>query len=211
MNYLAHLYLADDDPESVIGSLMGDFVKGRIDGTLSGALRWGITVHRKIDSFTDANAVFRGSKRRLRPEFRRYGGILVDLYYDHFLAVNWHRYSDVPLEDYSQRVYRILEEHRRNLPSRMQRSVSYMIANDLLLSYRDVIGIRRALQGIEGRLKRESRLSEAVLDLRRNYASLKTDFDRFFPELIGYVRHLEQPQDAADGEPRGPLDLTRDP
>ena len=198
MNYLAHLYLADDDPESVIGSLMGDFVKGRIDGTLSPGIHWGVTVHRKIDAFTDAHAVFRGSKRRLRPEFRRYGGILVDLYYDHFLAVNWPRYSDVPLEDYSRRVYRILEEHSKNLPPRMQRSVSYTIANDLLLSYREIDGIRRALQGIEGRLKRASRLRDAVLDLQHNYASLQADFDRFFPELIGYVRELDRPQDAAD-------------
>lgn len=193
MNYLAHLYLADDDPESIIGSLMGDFAKGRIDDQLAPGIRRGIVVHRMTDSFTDAHAIFRGSKRRLRPEFRRYGGILVDLYYDHFLALQWTRYSDVALEDFSRKVYRILEGHRKDLPPRMQRSVSYMIANDLLLSYREVDGIRRALKGIEGRLKRESRLSEAVVDLEHNHQVLAADFSAFFPELIGYVGQLDGP------------------
>lgn len=191
MNYLAHLYLAGDDPESLIGSLMGDFAKGRIDEKLAPGIRWGIAVHRMVDVFTDAHVIVGESKRRLRPQFRRYGGILVDLYYDHFLATQWAHYSDVPLAAFSQKIYRILEGHREQLPPRMQRSVSYMVDNDLLQSYREIDGIRGALIGIEGRLKRESRLREAVSDLERNYWLLEADFAGFFPELIGYVRELK--------------------
>ena len=205
MNYLAHLYLAGDDPESVVGSLMGDFVKGRIGEDLAPGIRWGIRQHRLIDAFTDRHATFRASKRRLRPAFRRYGGILVDLFYDHFLAAHWSRYSEVPLTDFSRRVYRILWRRQQGLPPRMQRSVSYMIDRDLLQSYGEVNGIRRALEGLEGRLKRQSQLSDAVLDLEQNYRALAVDFSDFFPELIRYVDEVAR---SHAEQPRGFLDTT---
>jgi len=171
---------------------MGDFVKGRVDPDLSPAIRWGILVHRRVDSFTDAHAVFRCSKRRIRPEFRRFAGILVDLYYDHFLARQWARYSAVPLEDFSQAVYRILQERHHSFPPTMQRSMSYMVANELLQSYRELEGIARALQGIEGRLKRPSRLREAIADLEDNHQALADDFATFFPDLIRFVGQLNE-------------------
>jgi len=204
LNYLAHLYLSEGDPDSLIGSLMGDFVKGRIDPALSPAMRWGIQLHRRIDSFTDAHAVFRRSKRRIRPEFRRYGGILVDLYYDHFLARQWSRYSTVPLEDFAQKVYSLMQERQHGFPATMQRSVSYMIANELLQSYEDLKGIERALQGIEGRLKRPSRLREAVLDLEDNHRALADDFAIFFPDLIRFVRRFGAPGAAGVNEDTAP-------
>jgi acyl carrier protein phosphodiesterase len=188
LNYLAHLFLADDDPYSRIGSLMGDFAKGSIDAALAPAIRRGIVMHRRIDSFTDAHAIVARSKRRIRPEFRRYAGILVDLYYDHFLALEWSQYSAVPLEDFVQEVYRILRVHLDGFPAPMQRSIAYMTANDLLLSYGEIDGIGRALRGIEGRLKRPRRLRDGVQDLESNYALFAADFAAFFPQLIAYVR-----------------------
>lgn len=188
MNYLAHLYLADDDPESVVGSLMGDFVKGPVPIEIAERIRQGILVHRKIDTYTDAHPLIKHSKRLVRKEFRRYGGILIDVFYDHFLARHWSVYSSVPLRDFSRSVYGMLGSHYHLLPAPMQRSVAAMIANDWLMSYRELAGIARALRGIEGRLKRESRLREALKDLEVNYAPLEEDFTAFFPELIAYVR-----------------------
>ena len=187
MNYLAHLYLADANPESLIGNLMGDFAKGPIDQHLSPAIRQGIALHRKIDAFTDSHPLFVQSRQRIRPPFRRYSGILVDIFYDHFLARDWAQYSPLSLRHFSRTVYAVLNAHYDHLPLPMRRSVSSMIANDGLLSYREVAGIERALRGIEGRLKRPSRLGEAVAELGDNYASLATDFTAFFPELTAYV------------------------
>ena len=95
MNYLAHLYLAGNDAEALIGSLMGDFIKGRVDPDLPPVLRQAILQHRRIDSFTDAHPIVRRSKQRVTNEFRRYAGILIDVFYDHFLAREWSQYSDV--------------------------------------------------------------------------------------------------------------------
>ena len=106
--------------------------------------------------------------------------------------MQWPQYSTVPLEDFARDAYRILAGRRVEFPEAMQRSVSYMVTNDLLVSYRTIEGIRQALKGIEGRLKRPSRLSEAVADLEISYGSLEADFDLFFPALIDYVGELQR-------------------
>lgn len=188
MNYLAHLYLSDDDADSLVGSLMGDFVKGRIDDGLPARVRDGVWLHRRVDSFTDAHPVVRRSKARIQPEFRRYAGILVDMFYDHFLARQWPDYASQPLEHFSRHVYRVFTDQQHTFPSRMQHSMAYMVKNNLLVSYREVAGIAHALAGIEGRLKRPSGLRHAATELHGNYADLFYDFSEFFPELIDFTR-----------------------
>lgn len=189
MNYLAHLYLADDDPESVIGSLMGDFVKGRVDPARPPAVRRAILQHRRIDSFTDAHDLVKRSKRRISPEFRRYAGILIDVFYDHFLATEWREYAEVPLGEFVGDVYEQVNRHLPTLPLRMQASMRYMVANDLLMAYQTVDGIGQALRGIETRLRRPSRLGDAVAELENTYSTLRADFTEFFPQLIRFVEN----------------------
>lgn len=200
MNYLAHLYLADADPEAWVGNLMGDFAKGQLPESLPPAIRRGIVLHRRIDAFSDAHPCFIASKRRIQPAFRRYGGILVDIFYDHFLARDWETYSPVPLRHFALAVYQALRTYYDCLPAPMQRSVSYMIAHDLLLSYREVTGVDRALRGIEGRLKRPSQLGQAGVELERHYPALRADFTAFFPELIAFVQTQKEPLEKATAE-----------
>jgi acyl carrier protein phosphodiesterase len=193
MNYLAHLYLAQNDAESWIGSLMGDFVRGHLDEGLAPAIRRGIWLHRKIDAFTDAHPIARRSRQRIQPRFRRYAAILVDVFYDHYLARDWDWYSAISLSDFAVAVYTALQVHYTSLPVPMQRSAAYMIANDLLLSYREIAGIGRSLRGIESRLRRESRLAEALSDLERNYDALAGDFAAFLPEVAYYAKAMVPP------------------
>lgn len=187
MNYLAHLFLAGAEPQAIIGSLLGDFTKGPIPTDWPPALQAAVALHRRIDSFTDRHPVVRLSRQRFQSRFRRYAGILIDLYYDHFLACEWPRYSTVPLEQFRHSVYTLLHDAHPTFPPAMQRSVAYMLRYDLLLSYRDVDGIARALRGIETRLKRPSALGEAVTDLRDHYSAFSSDFGHFFPQLIDFV------------------------
>jgi acyl carrier protein phosphodiesterase len=95
MNFLAHLYLSGDDPELLVGNLMGDFVKGRLEGRFPPGIERGIALHRRIDSFAAGNHNFLLSKRRIEPSFGLYRAVLVDLYYDHFLAIDWNEYAEV--------------------------------------------------------------------------------------------------------------------
>ncbi len=196
MNYLAHLYLAGDDPQAQVGQILADFVASReIDGFTPG-IRAGIRAHQRIDVFTDTHPIPAAARRRMAPPYRRYGNILLDLFFDHFLAKNWERYrSDVPLGEFARRSYRNLEEHSHIYPGRFRRVVFFMRRGDWLGSYRDTANIDRALKGISRRLTRSNPLGDAVSVLQDQYRELEEDFAKFFPELEEYVRkHAETAQ-----------------
>ncbi len=61
MNHLAHLFLAGDSAESLIGNLSGDFVKGILGDRFSPGIREGIAQHRSIDAFTDSHPAWPSS------------------------------------------------------------------------------------------------------------------------------------------------------
>jgi acyl carrier protein phosphodiesterase len=192
VNYLAHLYLAEDTPESLLGNLMGDFVRGTDLHSYSHAVRGGIQLHRKIDVFTDAHPVVLQSKQRLSPGYRRYAGIAVDIFYDHFLARDWAAYSPVPLPEFASRVYEVLQEHEAMLPERLRRTASFMTAENWLVSYGRVEGVSAALRRASRRLKGRVHLEAMADELVACDAGLETDFRRFFPELRAYVLSVRQ-------------------
>ena len=183
MNYLAHLYLAEQSSEGLLGSLLGDFVKGRLDDRYPQTVRRGIALHRAIDSFTDAHPLHLASRNRIGSERRRYAGIIIDVCYDHFLCRHWAEYSSESLGCFAARVYGILHEHRDELPDRLRGIVPHMIADDWLGSYAVLENVGRALDGIARRITRSNSLAGAVIEIEANYAALNDDFQRFFPQL----------------------------
>ncbi len=188
MNYLGHLYLADDTAESLIGNLLGDFVKGSITkGTYPLAIAKGIELHRKVDVFTDSHEIFRASVNRISAARRRFAGIMIDIFYDHFLAKTWPRYSTVPLQNFSQNVYAILTTNHSLLPERLQRMLPYIVHEDWLSSYTHISAIHRTLNRLSKRFKRENPLVNSAEELVANYEALEADFHGFFPDLIRYV------------------------
>src|SRR4051812_44429809 len=106
MNFLAHLYLSGDNDYVKLGNFIGDFVKGRnLNEQFPSGIARGIRLHRAIDEFTDSHPIVKKSKDRLRPAYRHYAPVIVDVFYDHFLARNWTRYSDTALADYAEQTY----------------------------------------------------------------------------------------------------------
>ena len=206
MNYLAHLLLAEQSPEGWLGALMGDFVKGRLDPSLGAVLRRGILLHRRIDSFTDAHPTHRASRDRIAGGRRRFAGIIVDLSYDHFLALRWGRHSAAPLDAFTARVYAALAGGRELLPPRLARIAPRMIAQDWLGSYRDLDALGAALDGVAARSRRGAPLAGAIEEVRRCYRGLGDDFDAFFPELAAHAKALR-----AAGRRAGPAGLRRAP
>lgn len=192
MNFLAHFYLADESPASLAGSLMGDFVKGRLEGRYPSAIEHAILIHRRVDSFTDSDATVLASRRRIDPSYRLLRGILVDVYYDHFLARHWARFSAEPLADFTARVYAALDEHRHHFPAPLDWIAPRMAAEDWLSSYRDLAGIADVLNRMSRRLSRPNRLGEGLGELERHYAELERDFMEFLPRLEAYVRTLPE-------------------
>ncbi|MGD1909527.1 MAG: ACP phosphodiesterase [Rivularia sp. (in: cyanobacteria)] len=194
MNYLAHLFLSEGTPESLIGNLLGDFVKGSIKNIYSKEIIKGINLHRKIDIYTDSHPIFRSSKRLISLKRRRFSGIMIDVFYDHFLAKNWSDYSSIALGDFAHHVYQVLQENKSILPLRLQNILPDMITNDWLKSYQDSNVIDRAINGISRRIKRKNNLCGGVEELLLNYQQLQADFSLFFPELIDYTLTVSSEQ-----------------
>ena len=188
MNHLAHALLAARTESSIFGSLLGDFVKGELRNQYDAETLAGIRLHRAIDSFTDAHPLVIRSRRRLRPPFRRYSGILVDLFYDHFLARNWSEYADESLPAFADRVHGLLAARRSEIPERMRRFAEYLVRENLFTAYRSRAGIDRALAGVAGKLTRANPLARGGEELRREYDALADDFRRYFPEVLQYAR-----------------------
>lgn len=184
MNHLAHALIAVRCGGSIVGNLMGDFVKGRPAVTLPASIREGIRLHRRVDAFTDGHPAVARSVRRFRPAYRRYAGVLADIFFDHVLARRWDELGEGALRGFADRVYGELEEARDGLPERMRRFLDYMRATDLLVAYADVEGVDRALQGLSRRLRRANPLGSGVEELERDGAGFETDFRELFPDLL---------------------------
>ena len=188
MNFLAHIYLSFDQPEIVLGNFFADHVKGnRIDHFPEG-IRNGILLHRAIDSYTDAHPAARASSKRLHSSQGHYSRVIVDIYFDHFLARHWDRYSPVPLEQYSADFYTHLEAHYELLPEKTQYILPFIKAQNWLLSYRDFSGLDEAFAGLDRRTKGRSNMRTATRELRQDYAAFEEDFFTLFTDLITFSR-----------------------
>ena len=188
MNYLVHLYLSGSDPEIQLGGLMGDFVKGRIPTDYPEKIALGLHLHRRIDSLAQNSPHTRRSRQRLDPKFGHGRGIIVDIFYDHFLAANWRDYSPVPLESYAADFYTLLQSSHRQLPEGLKQIAPRMIEYNWLVSYqhREVVG--KALHRIAQRLSRPLPLAEGVDDLVAHEGSLLEDFAGFLNEATLFVQ-----------------------
>jgi acyl carrier protein phosphodiesterase len=187
VNWLAHIYLSEPDAAFRIGNLLPDILPYSQLTGLSADFQRGIRRHRRIDAFTDAHPVVKQSIRRIEPPFRRYGGVLVDVFYDHILAREWPAYSEQPLSKFVGDVYRSFESLEHRLPPQVWQRLESMRHSDLLGSYRELSGIAAALDRIASRLRRHIPLADATAILDKNYAAFRTDFEIFFPDLRAHV------------------------
>lgn len=195
MNHLAHALLAWPDDELVLGSLMGDFVRGAIDPALPAGVRDGIALHRAVDVYTDAHPFVVEARAWFDPPFRRYAGILLDIWLDHLLARDFARWSALPLDTFSGLVGGLLEREHARLPRGMQRFAQYMRANGLLAAYADPDVIARVLAGVGSRLKRANPLADGLIELVRLEPKLDDLFEAFYPQLTAHARQfLERSQ-----------------
>ena len=189
MNFLFHMLLSGSDEQILIGNFMGDFVKGPLADRFPERIRLGVSLHRRIDSFAGRSELFQQSRLRLDPHYGLYRGVLVDLFYDHFLVREWDLWSDEPLGSYLTRARAIIEGRKNELPERMQPLVPY-IFDELLPSYGEVGGIGRALERMSKRVKRANPLAGGELELLRHSDGLQSDFRGFMPLARSFAEEL---------------------
>lgn len=192
MNFLAHLYLSGDDEEVLVGNFIGDFVKGAQIEQYAPKIQKGIRLHRSIDHFTDTHGVVLESKIRLRKKYRHYAPVIVDVFYDHFLAKNWPNFSQIPLKEYTENFYLLMKKYVSIIPKGVTTMLSFMSKDNWLYNYQFIEGIDRALTGMSRRTKYENKMDEASLTLKEHYQDFKREFDLFFPELQQHVSNFEK-------------------
>ncbi|WP_257385285.1 ACP phosphodiesterase [Tahibacter caeni] len=188
MNHLAHAVLAGDEPDLILGSLLGDFVHGPVPAGLRRGVELGIRLHRAVDVYTDSHAVVAGLRGVFVAPFRRYAGILLDVWFDHLLARDFARWCATPLDRFSDDVLALLLRHADELPPTMRGFVASMRRNGLPAAYADAEAVGRALAGIGTRLSRANPLHEALPVLQAADATLQQGFEEFFPQLREFAR-----------------------
>ena len=187
MNFLAHVYLSGNNEQVLVGNFMGDFVKGKQFEEYEEGVKRGILLHRHIDEFTDQHYAVHESKKRLWEKYHHYAGVIVDMFYDHFLAANWSAYHHMPLENFSQYVYNTVLLYENILPKGVKYMMPFMIEHDWLKNYAHHEGIQRALSGMAKRTTFHSKMELAVADLKLQYADFKSDFESFFPDIKAFA------------------------
>jgi acyl carrier protein phosphodiesterase len=200
MNWLAHVFLSKPDIEFRLGNLLADLVKGRERAAMSAAFLEGVRQHQAIDAFTDAHPVVHRSRARIGPGYRHVTGILVDVFYDHFLALDWDRYCAEPLEEFTGRLAGEIRAHPIPLPEEARAAIERMLRDDRLTSYRQLDGIEATLRRVSMRLLertgKEFGLERAVSELQAHFEGLRSDFTEFFPQLQAHVATITADEQA---------------
>ena len=174
----------------MLGNFFADHIRGNKFDHFPEKIQKGIRLHRAIDTFTDAHPVVRQSSKKLHKNHGHYSRVIVDIFYDHFLAKHWKNYADTSLKDYTANFYMVLLEHYELLPQLTKRLLPYMIKDNWLLNYANFEGVSKALKGMDVRTKNKSNMHLAIWDLKEHYTAFKDEFFTFFRELIVFSKRM---------------------
>ncbi len=187
MNFLAHFYLSGEDDDLALGNYLGDFLTAKEKADLPVTVQKGIELHHEIDRYTDSHPAFKESVSKLRPKFRKYAPVIVDIYYDHFLALDWEVHHHEELSVYANTKYQLLKRQHQLLSPKAQRFFQYMHKSNILLNYRNTQDLQRVFFGMSRRARFESGMEQAVDFLGDHYHDFKGEFVAFFPDIKTHI------------------------
>lgn len=187
MNFLAHLFLTQENDDLSIGNFIADSVRRSEWNRFKPQVVKGIKIHHRIDDFTDSHPVVMRTKMRLREKHGKYSPVIGDIVYDHFLAKNFRDYSDIGLQEFTQNSYKLFRSRWEELPKAVQHMTKYMESGNWLYNYRHKDGLNNALSGMGKRASFDNKMHQATEDVFEDYDSFKGDFVEFFPELQKYI------------------------
>ncbi len=184
VNYLAHFYLADPDPELMFGNYIGDGVRGRDLSRFSENVQRGIRFHRFIDTFTDQHDEVTRAKTLFHETQNKFAGVVVDVLFDHVLANKWQQFHEVDLDAFAEKCYRTVGQHLQLMPVRSARFYEYMVSRNALKFYASAKGVEQVFRGMDSRTSYSSNMSEAITRLEEVRPEFEAHFERFFPQLV---------------------------
>jgi acyl carrier protein phosphodiesterase len=188
MNFLAHIFLSGESEKIQIGNFIADSVKGSQIQQFEPEIRLGIEMHREIDQFTDQHPVVLKSTERLKITQQRYAPVVVDIFYDHFLALYWQDYHLLPLIDFTTSFYQVTEKYLEILPAEIQKMLPYMQKDNWLYNYQTINGMKRVFEGMASRTKFNSNMLTAPEDLQNDYEFYQQEFKMYFPDVQAFCK-----------------------
>ncbi len=192
MNFLAHTYLSGCNEEIIVGNFMGDYVKGRNYLLLPELVKKGILIHRDIDTFTDRHPITRHAKQRVADRYHKYAGIVIDIFYDHFLASRWDEFSTLPMNDFVTRTYDLLKRNYKVLPAAIKNWLPTFLENNWMMAYNTLDGIELVLERMAANTSLPNHAEYAVGVLSDQYDSFEEDFLEFFPQIAAFLEEKYQ-------------------
>lgn len=194
MNFLAHLYLSHGNEHVMVGNFIADFIHRGNYAAYDAEILNGVYLHHAIDRFTDTHEVVKQSAKRLKPEFGRYSTVIVDVLYDHFLAVEWSLYSTQELPLFADYAYVTLSKYTHLLPDSVVGFLPSMTTQNWLVNYGTFYGMERSLAGLSRRATFMSGFENALHSLQDHYETYRYEFNAFFPDVIAMSKtFLEEP------------------
>lgn len=167
--------------------MISDFVKGKAKFNYTTGIQKGITLHRAIDHFTDQHACTKQAKEYFRPVYRLYSGAMVDVVFDHFLAIEPTEFSEESLARFAASVYGTLEQYRVVFPKKFAYMFPYMKEQNWLFNYRLASGTEKSLGGVVRRAVYLTDSRPAFEIFEQEYQPLQGIFRQFWPELKAYA------------------------
>jgi acyl carrier protein phosphodiesterase len=189
MNYLAHAYLSFGDPDILAGNMISDFIKGKKKFDYPNRIQMGITLHRKIDEYTDTHPATRQAKQYLKSPAGLYAGAFIDIIYDHFLANDPYEFEEGALAVFTQNTYAQLETLENILPEKFQKFLFHMRTQDWLLHYQSTQGIHNSFRGLCRRAKYIDDPDPVFEAFLKYYEELKMSYEFFFPHVKTFAYH----------------------
>ncbi|MDP3859079.1 MAG: ACP phosphodiesterase [Stagnimonas sp.] len=186
MNFLAHLWLADQSGTSLAGSVLGDVVHGSDLSAYPAEIAAGVRLHRRIDAATDRHPHMVALRQSYPDGARRYAGIVLDLVADYVLIQQWSRHSAETLEDFCGRCGAAIEAASPWFLLAGGRDSSAREFEHLLRSYGEVAGIDRALRRTATRLRKP----ELLLQAAEGWLALAAAMQPQLPDLLTDLRRL---------------------
>ncbi|MDX2261391.1 MAG: ACP phosphodiesterase [Gemmatimonadales bacterium] len=210
MNLLHHHLLAEPDAEHRLGAIVADVVRGRAREGLGARVREGIAHHEAVDRFTDAHPAVQASRARVGAPWRRYAGVVIDVYYGHCLACRWGAQAPGTFDAYVRDAYAGVTPLVPTLPEPAATFAGRLVRFDWLGAYASVEGTASLLAGMSRRLAarfgRPVAMEDAIPGLVAQHDALLGEFDRFAREAAaalagGRGPHLLSPTPPRDHPP----------
>ncbi len=191
MNYLAHLALAFPHNGLIIGNFIGDHIRNKDLSHFNKNIQDGVLMHREIDLFTDKHRQTIALRKLLFPAYSHFSRVLVDIYYDHFLALHFQKYHQQELAAFVVEVEAILTKHKDELPNSAQRYLKGMVNQGWMLMYAEIEGVDKVLQ-MMGKRSKYPILHSGIHGLTDHYEQIETGFLNFYPQLIAYCSAIKK-------------------